>query len=94
MVSTTLDPSSSAALARVGTSERALQWAARALTATCWISAELFGLYILAFYAAALVDGNIANRAAEQIEQYVTRSFTSRIASIRRSASSRGVRRI
>jgi hypothetical protein len=60
MVSTALDPSSSAALARVATSERALQWAARALTVTCWISAALFGLYILAFYAAALVDGNIA----------------------------------
>jgi Predicted membrane protein (DUF2306) len=60
MVSTALDPSSAAALARVGKSERALRWAARALTATCWISAALFGLYILAFYAAALVDGNIA----------------------------------
>jgi hypothetical protein len=37
-----------------------VQLAARALTATCWISAALFGLYILAFYAAALFDGNIA----------------------------------
>jgi hypothetical protein len=55
MVSTTVD------IAREGTSTRALQWAARALTATCWISAALFGLYILAFYAAALVDGNIAS---------------------------------
>jgi hypothetical protein len=44
----------------MGTSARALHWSARGLTATCWISAGLFGLYILAFYAAALVDGNIA----------------------------------
>jgi hypothetical protein len=60
MASTTLDPPPSASLAPVETSARALHWAARALTATCWISAALFGLYILAFYAAALVDGNIA----------------------------------
>jgi hypothetical protein len=60
MVSTSLDASSSASLTPVGTSARALHWAARALTATCWISAALFGLYILAFYAAALIDGNMA----------------------------------
>lgn len=60
MVSTPLDTSASAPLPRAATSARALHWAARALTATCWISAGLFGLYILAFYAAALVDGNIA----------------------------------
>lgn len=59
MSSTTLDPSSSAGLSPVGASVRALHWAARALTATCWISAALFGLYILAFYAAALLDGNM-----------------------------------
>jgi hypothetical protein len=57
MVTTALDTSAAASLQ---TSARALQWTARALTATCWISAALFGLYILAFYAAALVDGNIA----------------------------------
>ena len=57
MVTTALDTSSATAL---GTSARALHWTARALTVTCWISAGLFGLYILAFYAAALVDGNIA----------------------------------
>jgi hypothetical protein len=60
MASTTLDPLSSASLAQAGASARALQWAAHVLTATCWISAALFGLYILAFYAAALVDGNMA----------------------------------
>jgi len=57
MATTAIETSSAASL---GTSARALQWTARALTATCWISAALFGLYILAFYAAALVDGNIA----------------------------------
>ena len=59
MVSTPLDTSATP-LARIGTSARALHWTARALTATCWISAALFGLYILAFYAAALVDGDLA----------------------------------
>jgi len=59
MASTSLDTSSAAALAHTGTSAQAVRWAARALTATCWISAALFGLYILAFYAAALVDGNL-----------------------------------
>ena len=59
MVSTPLDTSRSASLVQVGTSARALHWSARALTATCWISAGLFGLYILAFYAAALIDGNL-----------------------------------
>jgi len=60
MVSTTpLDPSSTSLISH-RISDRAIRWAARALTVTCWLSAGLFGLYILAFYAAALVDGNIA----------------------------------
>ena len=57
MVSTPLDTSPPASLVQTTTSAQALRWAARALTATCWISAGLFGLYILAFYAAALLDG-------------------------------------
>ena len=60
MASTSLDTSPSTPLVATGMSAQAVRWAARALTATCWISAALFGLYILAFYAAALVDGNIA----------------------------------
>ncbi|QNF34839.1 DUF2306 domain-containing protein [Adhaeribacter swui] len=36
----------------------ALRWSARLLVATVWLSAALFGLYILAFYAAALYEGN------------------------------------
>jgi hypothetical protein len=59
MASTTLDPSS-APTARNDAGVRALQWSARILTATVWASAALFGVYILAFYAAALFDGNIA----------------------------------
>lgn len=39
--------------------EKALLWSSRVLTGTVWVSAALFGLYILAFYAAALLDGNI-----------------------------------
>jgi Predicted membrane protein (DUF2306). len=60
VASTTLDPSGSASALRADTSARTLQWASRVLTATAWISAALFGLYILAFYAAALIDGNMA----------------------------------
>lgn len=37
-------------------SERVLRGIARALVAVVWISATLFGLYILAFYAAAVVQ--------------------------------------
>ena len=36
-----------------------LQWSSRLLNATVWISASLFGLYILAFYASALYEGNM-----------------------------------
>lgn len=36
-----------------------LRWAATALVVTVWISAGLFGLYILAFYAGALLDGQL-----------------------------------
>jgi hypothetical protein len=61
MASTALDASTSASLPQVGTSARALQWSSRVLTGTVWISAALFGLYILSFYAAALIDGNLAN---------------------------------
>lgn len=70
MASTTLDPS-----------PRALQWAARALTATCWISAALFGLYILAFYAAALVEGNMAkwNEALPRLYESHTPAATAGI---------------
>src|SRR4051794_16829053 len=35
----------------------ALRWSARALTSIVWISAAIFGLYIIAFYAGAVSDG-------------------------------------
>lgn len=41
-------------------SDATLHWAAVVLVTTVWISAALFGLYILAFYAAALYEGDTA----------------------------------
>lgn len=38
---------------------RVLSWSGTLLVATVWASAALFGLYILAFYAAALYEGNM-----------------------------------
>ena len=37
-----------------------LRWTSRALVATVWLSSGLFGLYILAFYAGAVTDGDLA----------------------------------
>lgn len=37
-----------------------LRWSSVALVATVWVSATLFGLYILAFYAGALAAGDMA----------------------------------
>ncbi|HMQ60125.1 MAG TPA: DUF2306 domain-containing protein [Flavilitoribacter sp.] len=45
--------------ARPPISSLLLRWAGIALVATVWISATLFGLYILAFYAGALADGEM-----------------------------------
>jgi hypothetical protein len=81
MASTTIDPSSSAGLDPVGAGARALHWAARVLTTTCWISAALFGLYILAFYAAALLDGNMEkwNEALPRLYETTTPAATAGI---------------
>src|SRR5579872_1203994 len=38
----------------------AFRWSATALVCTVWISATLFGLYIVAFYVGALGDGQVA----------------------------------
>lgn len=38
---------------------RALQWAAIGLASTVWISAGIFGVYILIFFGGALLDGNV-----------------------------------
>jgi hypothetical protein len=42
-----------------GASAAVLRWSGVALVATVWGSATLFGLYILAFYAGALVEGQM-----------------------------------
>jgi hypothetical protein len=60
----TLDPFVAASPASVrlepgGASERLLRWSGVALVATVWGSATLFGLYILAFYAGALAEGEM-----------------------------------
>ncbi|MEM9833175.1 MAG: DUF2306 domain-containing protein [Bacteroidota bacterium] len=38
--------------------DHTMQWAARLLVSVVWVSALLFGLYILAFYFIALLQGN------------------------------------
>jgi len=40
-----------------GNSASPLRWATRALVGTFWISAAIFGLYIISFYAGAVFDG-------------------------------------
>lgn len=40
-------------------SAKALRWTSLLLVTTVWVSAGLFGLYILAFYATALFNGNM-----------------------------------
>ena len=40
-----------------GNSATALRWATRALVSIFWVSAVIFGLYIIAFYIGALSDG-------------------------------------
>ena len=39
--------------------ETAFRWSGAALVCTVWISATLFGLYIVAFYVGALADGQV-----------------------------------
>ena len=41
-------------------SEIVVRWSGAALVCTVWISATLFGLYIVAFYVGALADGQVA----------------------------------
>jgi uncharacterized membrane protein len=40
--------------------DTAFRWSGAALVCTVWISASLFGLYIVAFYVGALGDGHVA----------------------------------
>src|SRR3984957_19894464 len=41
-------------------SETVFRWSGTALVGTVWTSATLFGLYILAFYAGALAEGQVS----------------------------------
>jgi hypothetical protein len=43
-----------------GKTDTAFRWTGVALVSTVWISATLFGLYIVAFYVGALADGQVA----------------------------------
>src|SRR5258708_8778176 len=43
-----------------GMTETLFRWSGAALVCTVWISATLFGLYIVAFYVGALADGQVA----------------------------------
>jgi len=58
-----------------------LRWSARALVATVWISATLFGLYILAFYAGALAEGEMEawNRVLPRLYESDTPAATAGI---------------
>lgn len=62
-------------------SDRALKWAGVALIATVWVSAALFGLYILAFYVAALY-GHDMQRWNNVLPGLYTRTSTASTAGI------------
>jgi len=47
------------ALPRNSDAGRLLRWSGRALVAVTWVSAFIFGAYILAFYAGAVADGQL-----------------------------------
>lgn len=80
----TVDPavalpiSTPAAAPRRELSRAVLRWSATALVATVWISATLFGLYILAFYAGALADGEMEawNRVLPRLYERDTQAAT------------------
>jgi hypothetical protein len=47
-------------------SETVFRWSGTALIGTVWISATLFGLYILAFYAGSLAEGHVSEHGWKQ----------------------------
>jgi hypothetical protein len=57
---TPLDDSAPSQPRGAATSETVFRWSATALVGTVWISATLFGLYILAFYAGSLAEGRMS----------------------------------
>ena len=62
-------------------SEKAVRWSSFLLTTTVWVSAGLFGLYILAFYASAFYAGNMArwNQVLPRLYEQRTATATSGI---------------
>ena len=62
-------------------SENALRWSGILLVTTVWVSAALFGLYILAFYASALYEGNMGrwNKVLPRLYEPTTTTATSGI---------------
>ncbi|GAB4044843.1 DUF2306 domain-containing protein [Spirosoma litoris] len=56
----------------VSVSDKAMHWSSLLLITTVWTSAALFGLYILAFYASALYEGQ-----AERWNQMLPRLYES-----------------
>lgn len=62
-------------------SAKTLHWSSLILVATVWVSAGLFGLYILAFYASALYAGNLErwNQLLPRLYESGTRAATSGI---------------
>ncbi|GAB3985489.1 DUF2306 domain-containing protein [Spirosoma daeguense] len=62
-------------------SQKALQATSTLLVSTVWISAGLFGLYILAFYAAAVYEGNMVrwNQVLPRLYEQSTTSATTGI---------------
>ncbi|SFD30332.1 DUF2306 domain-containing protein [Spirosoma endophyticum] len=59
----------------------ALRWSSVLLVTTVWVSAALFGLYILAFYASALYEGNMDrwNQVLPRLYEQGTTTATSGI---------------
>lgn len=62
-------------------SRQTLRWSSLLLVTTVWVSAGLFGLYILAFYAAAFYEGNMArwNQVLPRLYEQNTTAATSGI---------------
>ncbi|MBD2751616.1 DUF2306 domain-containing protein [Spirosoma validum] len=62
-------------------SRQTLRWSSFLLVTTVWVSAGLFGLYILAFYASALYEGNMArwNQVLPKLYEQSTTTATTGI---------------
>lgn len=79
LTETVSPPVSSKPLIRL--SRQTLRWSSFLLVTTVWISAGLFGLYILAFYASAFYAGNMArwNQVLPRLYEQSTTTATTGI---------------